>query len=372
MLGLIFLVIVGTWAIRKRKRRNLEDYAAELGSDNYVANSFSSSFNSRGHGSDDLEKADGGFGVIDKMEAVGVARHEGTSYGMGAGAAAPQRGATQRSATRLDAYNQPPAAVAQYSQDPYASRGYGQAQQGQGYAQSRVPVPVYDQQPRSVAPSQQPFYYDNRDYAQLQVQTQVPPASQQQISPAYKSAGEESVYGSHLPNPFEAAAGAEPFRGGAAAYDFARSASPVPSQEFFSPPRTMQRKPPPAFLTLDTGVAPQLSSGPAPPPSAGSLSASPVQLAPSVNPANPMSESPQSVKPRRSSLMDPPTPTSSQGHGRRRSSSSRPLDMSIVPGPPPVAAPPLPEQFGTSPRTPTNKQALKASHQPSRVPSSLY
>ncbi|KAI0091885.1 hypothetical protein BDY19DRAFT_566029 [Irpex rosettiformis] len=89
ILGIIFFVVVGTWALRRRRRGKIADFAEELSSDNLVGagSGFGggSSGSSLGHGSD-VEKGvtvAGGWGVdvIEKMEAVGGSRGEGAPLG---------------------------------------------------------------------------------------------------------------------------------------------------------------------------------------------------------------------------------------------------------------------------------------------------
>lgn len=353
ILGIIFFVVVGTWAVRRRRRGKIADFAEELSSDNLVGagSGFGgSSGSSLGHGSD-VEKGvtpAGGWGVdvIEKLEAAGGSRGEAAAFGAGA-VMARGPSPTQR--------NNLPAA---YGQPDYSQRNinpYGQSPYGQVPGRAPMQNAVYQQQAMvgQLYPQPPPTTYAS-PYAQTQPQFQ-----QQHISPSHTSPAESFTYGSQLPNPFDGAE-SHVLASQPAPYDLART--PVPVQQFSaSPPRNaapVQRKPPPPFLTLDTAMSPV--PGPA---SAGSLSGPPMQVANSINSANPpmaRADSPQdlaakAVSPQKSSLLD--------GSEKQAGGSGAGV---LHPGHPPVA-PRLPEaEFGSptvvnggSPITATNPRFLK-------------
>lgn len=353
ILGLIFFILIGTWALRRRRRSKIADFADELSTDSLVRSNSgfgSGGSSSLGHGSGDVEKGvtpAGGWGVdvIEKMEAIGGARSEGASLGVGAAAMARGPSQTQR---------KPPPTLA-YGQADYAARGnmpYGQAPYAQGPSRNGVRPgqhAVFQPQPY---PSQPPTTYA-APYATAQPQRQPSPAN---VSPT-----ESLQYGSHLPNPFD---GADAQMSQPAMYDYA--SVPPMAQPFAVGGRQIapiQRKPPPPFLTLQTVVSPVAG-----PTSAGSLNGpamAPVSSINTANPPMPMVESPQDATmapaatvPRRSSLLDgpstPKTPkTPSSGTFKRHSRKASGASISdassapLHPGPPPVA-PPLPSEFGHS------------------------
>ncbi|KAI0693817.1 hypothetical protein BC835DRAFT_1055211 [Cytidiella melzeri] len=343
VLGVILLVLVGTWAMRKRRRQKLGNFADELSSDR-LSGLGSGASSTVGHGTSDVEKgatANRGWGVdvIDKMEAVGGARSEGASYGVGA--------ATTRGLSQV----QRGVPLATYGQPPYPSRNVLHGIQ-EPYAQlppravARVTPPlqraVYQHQPMVAQTYDQPPTTYAAPYAPSQQQQQYP-------SPTDISPTESFHRGSRLPNPFE---GAEPPMSQSVLYDLAHA--PLQPQLFTIGTRNVgpvQRKPPPPFLTVDTAISPLPG-----PLSAGSLNGSPMKHALySANPDMPVVESPQerAAPPRRSSLLDgpstPKTPTSgtSRRHSRKASAASLYESSAVVlhPGPPPVA-PPLPDEFG--------------------------
>lgn len=384
VLGLIFLVIVGTWAVRKRRRSQLGEFADALSADNLVGgggSSFGGGPSSTGHGStNDVEKAVmGGRGwgvdVVDKLEAVGGAR-EAAGYGaagMGMAAAGMSRGPSQTQRNMA-------ATPAPYGQAAYASAGprYNPPSQQQGIP--RGPGPVRGMTQNAMYQPQQMIgqpYQMNTPYAQPyvgQAPYQQQQQQQQRTSPTEVSPAQSFP---NLPNPFEGVEDSEPHF-----FDYAQT--PVASQQFnINASRTAPaRKPPPPYLTVNTVTSP-LPAGPA---SAGSLNGAPMQPFPTGYPSDPTApilESPQDTHPpvvptatvRRSSLLDgngPKTPTSaSAGSTLRRHSKKASVDRRasvrspttgtlnvadlpevLHPGPPPVA-PPLPATFG--PGTPTEE-----------------
>lgn len=346
ILGVIFLVIIGTWALRKRRREKLHRLAAELSSDDLVGHRRSFDDVEKGSGSGHSMYGGAAYGgsvdVLEKMEAVGGARHDGR-----AGPVMPppvRRSPTQHSASPdpYIAYAQPAYAVPAYAAPmppTYHDQGYG--------------APRHD----VASPPPAAYYYDNRDYRTSQ--------------PGGPAVNMNRMSGSgFLPNPFPTNENAQ---GLSQLYDLAYTqqynqqlpVAPVPAPESATADnnRTVTRKPPPRALTVDIQAAAGQLAAPPSAVSAVSLGAMPMQVASSENPANPLAESPKSAngEPRRhSSLLDkgsapttPKTPTSDQGHDarQRRLSHTRALDPGM---PTPPVAPPLPEEFGT--RTPAARQ----------------
>lgn len=341
-------MLVGTWALRKRRRSKLGDFADELSSDNLVRSGSafgSGGSSSLGHGSVDVEKGAtgaGGWGVdvIEKMEAVGGARGEGSMVGVGAGMT---RGPSQAQRNATPA----PASYGQRNNMPHQI-AYGQSPYPQ--LPNRTPSRVDRSAPNAMF-QQQPMY--SQQYQPPTTYAAPYPPAQPQHFQAGDASPTDLPYGSYLPNPFD---GVEP----------QIQYAPPHVDQFTNGPRhvhPVQRKPPPPFLMVDTNVSPAAPG----PFSAGSLGGAPMQPASSVNRANPSmppAESPQeltvpqqnSTSPRRSSLLDgpttPKTPTSGKRHIRKASADRRAAEVAAAlhPGPPPVA-PPLPEEFGSGAAT---------------------
>ena len=251
----MIIVIIGTWAIRRRSRRKLHAEAAELSTEDLVGG---------GHGFDDIEKGTQGMfkqkDVLDRVEAATV-----------------HRVATNRSTgtTTTETYVQ--------SNDGH---GYGFSKMGYGDTQDFV-LPMVQEQGPLVIPGNP--YYDGREY--LDTENNV--------------SAHNRFSGPYLPNPFE---NAESNRAPTSAYDITAVPPVTPSGQVnesrYKP--TSARKPTPPFLTVDVSATSVSMIGPE---SAVSLTASPMQLTDPMNPANPapsppLAESPRSTRMRRSSLLE--------------------------------------------------------------------
>lgn len=307
IIGFVILMIIGTWAIRRRRRNKLHAEAAEF-----------SNHRSGGNGEyGDLEKGttQGRFGrgddILDRVAAVAEMRQSPTVH----------RVATNRSTGTA------------------STETYVQSNESHGYGLPKA------------------HYGDAYDFELPNVQGPgpliVPGYEARELGQGYPDAENRvpahfHLSGPYLPNPFEHAA---PTRGATPAYDFVPMPPATPTRDLVnSHSHALARKPAPPFLTVDVDAVsePIMPS----PHSAISMTGSPVEVASSENPANPspLVESPTSVNMRRSSLLDGPSrsPTSAGGarEVRRQSSHSRVLDPSIARVP---VSPPLPEEFGKEP-----------------------
>ncbi|GJE84475.1 hypothetical protein PsYK624_005510 [Phanerochaete sordida] len=284
IIGLVILLIIGTWAVRRRRRDKLHDEASQFKTEDLVGG---------GHGHDDIEK--GSQGMFGRRDDDVISKVE-----MAAGARSVHRVPTNRSTgtttteTFVNPYNQ--------AFDP-AKVGYGA---GQGKPYDDAPMPP---------PAAQP-YYDGRDYVDLQRGAYHPGAP----APAYD---------------------APPYRSATPLYDyhttpgqpFARTPSPAADPAQYPQARQLTPAPPP-FLSVDVNAAAAPMFGPS---SALSFAGS----------AESAGSGEAQALPRRSSLLNGPVaPVSPKGSdvARKRSSShSKALDPTIPPVP---VAPPLPEEFG--------------------------
>lgn len=311
IIGLVILMILATWAIRRRQRDKLHDEAAEFKTEDLVGG---------GHGHDDIEKGSKGmFGrrdddVINKVE-------------MAAGARSVHRVPTNRSTgtTSTETFV-----------NPAYNQGFDPQKVGYGASQGYDAPKPYDDAPMAAPPVQAHPYYDGRDYVDLQ-------------------RGAPGAYHPGAPNPGYTA---DPvYRSATPVYDYhtAQQAYPVRSPSPAHDPMAQYPQPrqltpaPPPFLTVDVNAAAAPMFGPN---SALSFTGQPMHPAEAVNPAQlppavPV-EAPHTPLPRRSSLLNGPvapvSPKGSPDMARKRSSShSKALDPSIPPVP---VAPPLPEEFG--------------------------
>lgn len=293
-IGLALLMIIATWAIRRRSRNKLHDEAASFRADEIL---------SGGHGPSDVEKGGGadlygrggGGDVLQKVEAAAVRR-------------VPTNRSTATATTETFVH-----------QPAY---GYDK---GAGYGPGGYELPKMHEQPPMVPPSH-PFY-DARDYAEHPHDAAPPPPPASRLS------------GPYLPNPFDThAPGAAYPAFPAPVYDFAPVPPPSPSRDLVSQHALAQRAASPPFLTIDLHAAAPGLHAPV----------SPLQPADAVHAASPPpAESPRTLSPRRSSLLNgpatPKTPAGAADVKRQSSSHSRMLDPDMPPVP--VAAP-LPDEFG--------------------------
>ncbi|EKM59413.1 uncharacterized protein PHACADRAFT_157780 [Phanerochaete carnosa HHB-10118-sp] len=313
IIGLVVLMIIATWAIRRRQHNKLHDEAAEFRTEDLVGG---------GHGHDDIEKGSQGIfthtndDVVNKVETA-------------AGARPVHRVPTNRSTatTTTETYIN----HAYYPNFDLQKTGYGTSQGydiPKAHEDALMAVPQLPGHP----------HYDGHDYADLHRQATGayrpgnPSSASESTQPVYRNVA--PIYDHHAAQqPF-------PVRSPSPAYD--------PMNQY--PQHRQLTSAPPSFLTIDVNAASAPMFGPS---SALSFTGAPLRPAEAVNPANPPpavpAESPQTSISRRSSLLNGPVapvaPKTPKDTTKKTSSHSKALDPSIPPVP---VAPPLPDEFGNT------------------------
>ncbi|KAF7790892.1 hypothetical protein EIP86_001850 [Pleurotus ostreatoroseus] len=395
IVGLVLIMVIATWAVRKRRNSRLDDFAASISADDLMGPG------PGGFGHEDVEKASTYGGslrrgtardedVLEKVEAAAGSRGEyggmatmarSVSNGSTRGGQARQVQASNVGAAAYDqaAYPAVPVFVPQngyggaqdyersqgygrtqgygqaaqygqttaYGQQGYGQQAYGQQAYGQDYAQTQT----YGQS----AYGQTQAYGQSRAYGQSQAQAYGQAAAYGQSVYAQPQADYEQAYdgvaqpGSHLPNPFDLSDTTTALPAPPPVFDLART-SYSPTQEFISTRGAgsgasgMQRKPPPPLLAVQ--IPPQTPATATDAEYSASLRQSPMVPASGVNPANFPRESPTTPASASRTLVD-------SANDSRRGSRNKSLAHEL---PPISVTPPLQEELGLPKSAKTPKQ----------------